>query len=159
MWRLRDKIPDGSMVGGRGPNGPFAPANALNDWFSKTYTERYNTPPTYPSYQMVVALLGLKAAWEKAQAKKSGARPGIEDVIAAFEGIAYDSPSGHVRLANGNGHQGIQETAYGTFKFNAQTHMPEIVDITRFKAECVNPPADVTADDWIKDGMKGAKCE
>jgi branched-chain amino acid transport system substrate-binding protein len=37
--------------------------------------------------------------------------------------------------------------------------MPEIVDITRFKAECVNPPADVTADDWIKDGMKGAKCE
>ncbi len=23
MWRLRDKIPDGTMVGGRGPNGPL----------------------------------------------------------------------------------------------------------------------------------------
>jgi branched-chain amino acid transport system substrate-binding protein len=28
----------------------------------------------------------------------------------------------------------------------------------RFPAECVNPPAGVNAEDWIKDGMKGAKC-
>jgi branched-chain amino acid transport system substrate-binding protein len=158
MWRLRDKIPDGAIVGGRGPNGPFAPQNALNDWFSKVYIERYNTPPTYPSYQMAVAVLGLKSAWEKAQAKKGGARPSIEEVIAAFEYIEFESPSGRVKLANGNGHQGIQETAYGTFKFNQQTRMPEIVDIMRFPAECVNPPANVDADDWIKQGMKGAKC-
>jgi branched-chain amino acid transport system substrate-binding protein len=37
--------------------------------------------------------------------------------------------------------------------------MPEIVDVMRFPAECVNPPADVTADDWIKGGMKGPDCK
>ena len=35
---------------------------------------------------------------------------------------------------------------------------PEIVDIMRFPADCVNPPAGVNADDWIKAGLKGAKC-
>jgi branched-chain amino acid transport system substrate-binding protein len=36
--------------------------------------------------------------------------------------------------------------------------MPEIVDIIRYPAECVNPPAGVEAEKWIADGMKGAKC-
>jgi branched-chain amino acid transport system substrate-binding protein len=159
MWRLRDKIPDGTIIGGRGPNGPLAPNTALNAWFQKVYVDRYNVPPTYPSYQMALAMLGLKVAWEKAQAAKGGATPTTEDVITAFEGIAYDGPSGHVKLAIGKGHQGIQETAYGTFRFNKQKSMPEIVDVIRFPAECVNPPADVTADDWIKGGMKGADCK
>ena len=158
MWRLRDRIPDGTIVGGRGPHGPFAPNNALNGWFHKVYVDRYGTPPTYPSYQMALSVLGLKVAWDKAQAKKGGARPTTEEIADAFEGIAYDSPSGHVTLANGNGHQGIQETAYGTFKYNRQARSPEIVDVIRFPAECVNPPPDITADDWIKGGMKGAKC-
>jgi branched-chain amino acid transport system substrate-binding protein len=158
MWRLRDKIPDGTMVGGRGPHGPFAPNNALNSWFHKVYVDRYGTPPTYPSYQMALSVLGLKVAWEKAQAKKGGAKPTTEEIADAFEGIEYDSPSGRVKLAIGNGHQGIQETAYGTFKFNKPAKTPEIVDVVRFPAECVNPPADITADDWIKEGMKGAKC-
>ena len=158
MWRLRDKIPDGTMVGARGPNGVFAPNNALNDWLTKTYIERYNTPATFPSYHITGALLGLKSAWEKAQLKKAVARPTTEDVIAAFEGIEYEAPSGHIKLANGNGHQGIQPTAYGTYRFNQQTRMPEVVDIIRYAPECVNPPADITADEWIKGGMKGAKC-
>jgi branched-chain amino acid transport system substrate-binding protein len=158
IWRLRDKMPDGTIIGGRGPNGPLAPKSALNDWFQKIYIDRYGTPPTYPSYQMAEALLGLKVAWEKAQKAKGGGKPTTDEVVAAFVGIEYDSPNGHVKLAIGNGHQGIQDTAYGTYKFNKQTKTPEVVDIVRFPAECVNPPAGVTADDWIKGGMKGAKC-
>ena len=115
-------------------------------------------PPTYPSYQMALAMLGLKVAWEKAQAKKGGAHPNTEEVIAAFEGIAYEGPSGHVALSIGKGHQGVQETAYGTFRFNKQKNAPEIVDVVRFPTDCVNPPADMTADDWIKGGMKSAGC-
>ena len=158
IWRLRDKMPDGTIIGGRGPNGPLAPKSALNDWFHKIYFERYGTPPTYPSYQMALSILGLKVAWEKAQKEKGGGKPSTDDVVTAFEGISYEGPSGPVKLALGNGHQGIQETAYGTYRFNKQKGQPEVVDVMRFAAECVNPPPGVTADDWIKDGMKGAKC-
>jgi len=158
IWRLRDKMPDGAIVGGRGPNGPLAPDTALNRWFQKIYIDRYATPPTYPSYQMALALLGLKVAWEKAAQKKGGAKPTTDDVVTAFEGIEYEGPSGKVKLAIGNGHQGIQETAYGTYRFNQQKGQPELVDVVRFPAECVNPPADMNADDWIKADMKGAKC-
>jgi branched-chain amino acid transport system substrate-binding protein len=158
IWRLRDKMPDGTIIGGRGPNGPLAPKSALNDWFHKIYFERYGTPPTYPSYQMALSILGLKVAWEKAQKEKGGGKPSTDDVVTAFEGISYEGPSGPVKLALGNGHQGIQETAYGTYRFNKQKGQPEVVDVMRFAAECVNPPPGITADDWIKDGMKGAKC-
>ena len=158
IWRLRDKMPDGTIIGGRGPNGPLAPKSALNDWFHKIYFERYGTPPTYPSYQMALSILGLKVAWEKAQKEKGGGKPSTDEVVTAFEGISYEGPSGPVKLALGNGHQGIQETAYGTYRFNKQKGQPEVVDVMRFAAECVNPPPGVTADDWIKDGMKGAKC-
>src|SRR3954470_10500268 len=158
IWRLRDKMPDDTIVGGRGPNGPLAPDTELNRWFQKIYVDRYGTPPTYPSYQMALSVLGLKVAWEKAQKTKGSGKPSTEEVAKAFEGIEYDGPSGHVKLALGNGHQGIQETAYGTYRFNKQKNQPEVVDVMRFAAECVNPPPGVTADEWIKDGMKGAKC-
>jgi branched-chain amino acid transport system substrate-binding protein len=156
MWRLRDKLPDGTLIGARGPNGPLAPDNELNRWFKKIYSDRYSIPPTYPAYQMAMSLLGLKLAYEKA--RKGDAKPTSDEVAASFKGIEFEGPSGMVKLAIGDGHQGISETAYGIYRFNKAKNEPEIVDIMRFPAECVNPPAGVTADDWIKDGMKGAKC-
>ena len=63
-------------------------------------------------------MLGLKVAWEKAAAAKGGAKPTTDEVAKAFKGIEYDSPSGRVKMALGNGHQGIQDTAYGTYRFN-----------------------------------------
>jgi branched-chain amino acid transport system substrate-binding protein len=156
IWRLRDKMPDGTIIGGRGPHGPLAVDSELNRWFQKVYSDRYSIPPTYPAYQMAMSMLGLKLAYEKA--KKGDAKPTTDEVAAAFKGIEFDGPSGHVKLTIGDGHQGISETAYGTYRFNKEKNAPEIVDIIRFPAECVNPPAGVNADDWIKDGMKGAKC-
>ena len=156
MWRLRDKMPDGTIIGARGPNGPLAPDTEFNRWFKRIYTDRYSIPPTYPAYQMAMSLLGLKLAYEKAQ--KGDAKPTSDEVAAAFKGIEFEGPSGAVKLAIGDGHQGISETAYGIYRFNKEKNEPEIVDIMRFPAECVNPPAGVSADDWIKDGMKGAKC-
>lgn len=156
MWRMRDKLPDGTIIGGRGANGPLARDTDINKWFHQIYMDRYNTPPTYPAYQMAQSLLGLKLAYEKA--KKGDAKPTTDEVAAAFKGIEFTGPAGHVKMALGNGHQGITETAYGTYKFNKQKNTPEIVDIMRFPAECVNPPAGIDADKWIAEGMKGAKC-
>jgi branched-chain amino acid transport system substrate-binding protein len=158
IWRLKDKLPDGTIVGARGANGPLAPDNVYSKWFKQIYMERYSSPPNYPAYQMALSILGLKTAWESAQKKKGSGKPTTDEVAASFEGISFDSPSGPVRMTLGNGHQGIQDTAYGIYKFNKQKNEGEVVDIMRFPAECVNPPAGQNADDWIKDGMKGAKC-
>ena len=143
MWRLRDKMPDGTLIGARGPHGPLAPDTELNRWFKKIYSDRYSIPPTYPSYQMAMSLLGLKLAYEKA--KKGDAKPTSDEVAAAFKGIEFEGPSGLVKLAIGDGHQGISETAYGIYRFNKEKNEPEIVDVMRFPAECVNPPAGVNA--------------
>ena len=159
LWRLGPKLPDGMIIGARGPHTFFAHESALNTWFIKTYVDRFSQQPIYPSYDLAQALFGLKTAWEKAQAKKNGARPTTEEVIAAFEGIEVQTPSTIVRMANGNGHQGITDTAYGTYKFDKAENKPTLVDIVRYPAECVNPPADLDATAWLQAGMKGAKCD
>ena len=93
-----------------------------------------------------------------AQAKKGGARPTTEEVIAAFEGLEFQTPSTTIRLAIGKGHQGISDISYGTNRFNKAEGRAEIVDVVRYPAECVNPPADVNSQAWLEGGMKGAKC-
>ena len=35
---------------------------------------------------------------------------------------------------------------------------PVVKDVISFSAECVNPPEGVNSVEWIKGGMKGAKC-
>ncbi|MGB3720180.1 MAG: ABC transporter substrate-binding protein [Proteobacteria bacterium] len=158
MFRLGNRMPDGTIIGARGPHGVLARESELNTWFQKAYTERYGTPPTYPSYHMAQSLLGLKAAWDKAAAAKGG-KPTPEEVAKAFEGLEFDGPSTRIQMARAKGHQGISETAYGTFKFNKETNKPEVVDIVRYPADCVNPPDGVTSQEWLEGGMKGAKCD
>jgi branched-chain amino acid transport system substrate-binding protein len=62
-------------------------------------------------------------------------------------------------MALANGHQAIQDTAYGTYMYDKDAGKATLVDIVRFPAECVNPPAGVTSIDWIKGGFQGAACD
>ncbi len=159
IYRVGAKLPDGVMIGARGPHALMAHPGPLNSWLWQAYSDRFSMPPVYPAYHMAQSLFGLKAAWEKAQAKKGGARPTTDEVIAAFEGIEVVTPSTTVRLAIGKGHQGVSDTAYGTYRFNKSDGKPELVDIVRYPAECVNPPADMDSVAWLESGMKGAKCD
>ena len=152
MYKLAGSIPDGVVIGARGPYGPYAPNNALNKWFSKTFEDRYGVPPNYAAYQMAQAILGTKAAWEKAQAANGGKRPSTDQVIAAFEHLSFVSPAGKVDMAIGAGHQAITETAYGVSK-KVRGKMT-IAHIKRYPAEMVNPPDGVKAADWIANGFK-----
>jgi len=152
MYKLADKIPDGVVIGARGPYGPYAPDNALNKWYTATFQDRYNVPPNYAAYQMTQAILGTKAAWEKAQAANGGKRPSIDQVIAAFENMTFTSPAGEVRMAIGKGHQAITETAYGVSK--KVGGKMTVANVKRYPAEMVNPPDGVKAADWIKNGFK-----
>ena len=157
MYRLATQIPNGVIIGGRGPHGVFAPDNELNRWFRKAYSERFGAPPTYPSYKMLQAILGLKSAVEKAAAGQPQ-KPSDEAVIGAFEGLTYESASGQVAMKLGKGHQAVQSIAYGTYKLDTATSQPTIVDIVSYAAECANPPDGVKSEEWIKGGFKGAKC-
>jgi branched-chain amino acid transport system substrate-binding protein len=152
MYKLAGSIPDGVVIGARGPYGPYAPNNELNKWFSKTFEDRYGVPPNYAAYQMAQAILGTKAAWEKAQAANGGKRPSTDQVIAAFEHLSFESPAGKVDMAIGAGHQAITETAYGVSK-KVRGKMT-IANIKRYPAEMVNPPDGVKAADWIASGFK-----
>jgi len=152
MYKLAAQIPDGTVIGARGPFGPYAPHNAYNSWFSKGFEARFKVPPNYAAYQMAQAILGLKLAWEKAQAASGGKRPTNEQVGAALEHMTYEGPGGTVRMVNGKGHQAIMETAYGVSK--VVKGKMTIVKIKRYPAEMVNPPEGVKSADWIKGGFK-----
>jgi len=152
MHKLGSQIPDGTVLGARGPFGPYAPNNRYNQWFSKGFESRYKAPPNYASYQMAQAILGVKLAWEKAQDAAGGKRPTNEQVGQALENATFEGPGGTVRMAIGKGHQAIMETAYGTTKLvNGKL---TLVNVKRYPAEKVNPPEGVKAADWIKNGFK-----
>ena len=158
MFRLGQQMPDGIIIGGRGPHGVFAPESELNSWFRQQYYERFGTWPTYPSYKMTMAILGVKSAFEKAAGEDGSELPGIDQVIEAFEYLEFDSPSGPVSMAIGKGHQAIQETAYGLYQFDREKGEATVTDVKRYPAACVNPPEDIKSLEWIAQGFPGAEC-
>jgi branched-chain amino acid transport system substrate-binding protein len=148
--RLGTKIPDGTIIGARGPFGPFAPDNAFNKWFKSAFQDRYSVPPIYASYKATNALLGLKAAYEKAAA--GAATPSTEQVIAAFENLTFEGVGGSVKMSLGKGHQASMDNAIGVTK--AVGSDLTIVDIKRYPADRVNPPEGAKSEAWIKSGFK-----
>ena len=103
-WATRS--PDGTIIGARGPNGPFAPPTALNKWFQKAFKEKFGVYPVYASYHMATAFFGAKAAYEKAQASNKGEDPSIDQIIAAFEYLKFESRRRHGGHVAGQGTPG-----------------------------------------------------
>ena len=157
MFRFGSKLPDGTILGGRGPYGVLAHPSALNTWFRKSFIEKFGTPPTYPAYQMANALLGVKFAYDKAA--KAHPNPSQEQVIEALTHAKYEGMGTEIDMANGDGHQAITDTAYGEYKYDTKTGQPTLTHIVYYPAACVNPPANMNSTDWLKAGMPGAKCK
>jgi len=155
---LGDKMPDGVILGARGAYGLMSPDTPLNRWWFSEYEKKYNVYPVQAPYRMAQALLGLKLAAEKAIAANGGKKPSPEQLAAALKGFSWESPAGTISMSNANGHQAIQPTAIGRTQYNKEKKRVDLVDIVRFPAECVNPPADMKSEEWIKSGFKGAKC-
>lgn len=148
-------MPSGVILGARGPHGPLAPDNKLDQWFTKAYEDRYNATPAYPSYHMAQAILGLKSAVEKAQSQDHTERPTAMQITAAFEHLSYETPSGTIRMELGEGHQAIEPAAYGVTQ--VENGKITLVNIKRYPAECVNPPAGTKTETWIEHHFPGAK--
>jgi branched-chain amino acid transport system substrate-binding protein len=159
MYRLSRQLPERLVLGARGTFGVYAPDTKLNHWFRDAYRSTYGTPPTYPSYKMAQALLGLKAAVERAAEASGGERPSTEQIIEAFEGLEFEGPGGPVTMSLGNGHQAVMSTAYGTYRFDGDSGEPIVENVAYYPPECVNPPQGTSSGDWISQGMPGAECE
>ena len=149
--RLGTRIPDGTILGARGPFGPFAPDIDLARWLKTTYQERYHIPPNYASFKMMQAILGVKAAYEKARGSGNEA-PDQDKIIAALENLTFEGPGGAVKMALGKGHQATMDAAVGTTR--VEGGQLKIVDIARYSADKVNPPDGVKSEAWIKSGLK-----
>lgn len=153
MYTMADNLPEGIILGARGPYGVFAEPSPLNQWFRDSYEARFGTPPTYPSYHMAQAILGLKAAWE------ASATSDIESVIDAFENAEFESFGHTVEMKLGNGHQAVTSASYGIFKRDPDSGEPMITEILHFPPDCVNPPQGTSTEAWIAAGMPGAQCD
>ena len=149
--RLGTRIPDGTNLGARGPFGPFAPDTELSKWLKSGYQDRYQVPPNYASFKMAQAILGVKAAYEKAKGAGNDA-PDQEKIIAALENLTFEGPGGTVKMALGKGHQAIMDNAVGTTK--SEGGQLRMVDIVRYPADRVNPPEGMKSEAWIKSGLK-----
>jgi branched-chain amino acid transport system substrate-binding protein len=152
VQKLGNQIPDGTIIGARGPFDMFAPDTPLNRWFRKAYQDKYGVPPSYPAYKMAQAVLGVKSAYEKARATNKGKAPNQDQVIAAFENLTFEGPGGKVSMSTGKGHQAVQGTAYGTVKH--EKGQVTLVDVKTYPADKVTPPDGVKSEAWIKAGFK-----
>ena len=150
LEKLGDKLPDGTIIGARGPNGPFAPDSELNNWFRSSFIERFDSQPVYSAYHMASAFLGAKAAWDKALTKTND--PTIDDAISSFEYLKFESVSGNISMDLGKGHQAVQHVPYGTIK-NVNGKY-KLIDVIYFEPELISPPDGVNSADWIKSGFK-----
>ena len=157
---LGEKMPDGVIIGARGAYGQMAPKSPLNDWWWAEYQKaNAGVYPVQAPYRMAQALMGLKLAVEKAMAaNKKGGKPSIEQIAEALRGSEWEAPAGRIKMALGDGHQAIQAAAFGRTRYDAAKKMVVLDDIQRFAAECVNPPANMKSEEWIKAGFPGAKC-
>jgi branched-chain amino acid transport system substrate-binding protein len=115
--------------------------------------------PPFGAYAAAQGIFGIKAAYEKAAAGTSGKQK-TEAVISALKGLTFDTASGYpISMVNNGGHQATQATAYGIYSgWDKAKNEAIVTDIKVYPAECVNPPDGVRAVDWIKSGLKGAKC-
>ncbi|RYF82795.1 MAG: ABC transporter substrate-binding protein, partial [Comamonadaceae bacterium] len=156
MYRMGAQLPDGVVFTARGTNGLFAPPSPLNDWFVTAYRGRFKDTPVYTAYQYTNSLLALKAAYDSAAKAGDTAAPAV---IRALKGRTIETPSGPIRLALGNGHQAIQDMAVGEAFFDPQKKAVSVRHVTRFPAECVNPPEGTKSEAWLKAGMTGRKCD
>jgi len=158
---LGEKFPDGIIMGTRGKYGLLVRgdmSNPLNSWFVTEYKKRYNAYPLGSSYQYAKALLFYKIGIDAA-ATASGGNPTQDQVMNALKGLTFQSFDGEVSMALGEGRQAIHPVGYGLTRWDAKKGEPGIEKVKYYGAECINPPVGTLSEDWLNQGMPGAKCD
>jgi branched-chain amino acid transport system substrate-binding protein len=161
---IKDLAP-GMLIGSRGPHSIVSAElekNPLRKELIALYRQKYglakNDYIAHGAYHFIQALQGLRGAYDKA-IQTAGRWPTSEQVTAALEHLEFDTPSGHIAMAIGGGHQAIEPAGYAVVKFDPALGVNTFSQVRMFPAGCVNPPDGMKSLDWIDRSFPGAQCQ
>lgn len=80
-----------------------SPDNEINDWLVKQHFDRHNSAPDFFTAQGFAQAMAITAA-----IRKSGGSTDAEDLIAAFEGLVFQTPKGEMEI-RAEDHQAMQD--------------------------------------------------
>jgi branched-chain amino acid transport system substrate-binding protein len=145
-------MPPGVAFSGRGYHlqSPDPGKDPLNRRFIESYREKFDKLPDYTGHFMAQGFYGLKAAYEKAIEVKGGDWPTVEEVIAVFRGLGFETPRGPVMIRSD--HQAVHGSMWGmtTGETDPTFGYPMLDNLQVFPAAQVNPPLGVNPVDWIR---------
>jgi branched-chain amino acid transport system substrate-binding protein len=160
---IKDLAP-GIVIGSRGPHGIVSEAlekHPLRVEFIELYRQRFGLAPnhyiSHGAYHYLQALQGIGAAYDRA-GRAAGRWPTLDQVLSAFERLEFDSPSGRITLAIGDGHQAVEPAAYAVLAYDPKLGVNTFTQVRMFQARCVNPPDGMKSLEWIDRGFPGAEC-
>lgn len=152
-----ETLPRGAAaVSGRGYwlQYPDPRNNERNRRFIEKYRARFGKPPDYMGYYMAQAILGLKAAVERAVDVKGGQWPGSEDVARALENLRFQTPRGVVWVRPD--HEAEHEAVWGltSGRRDAVFGFPVLERLRVFRPREVFPPMGKRTMEWIREELK-----
>ena len=88
----------------------------------------------------------MKGAYEKAIAQ-TGRWPSTEEVIKAFEGLTWETPSGTITMRAD--HQAVHGGLIGVTKYSKKYGFSVLDKIKRLRAADITPPFGMKTMDWV----------
>ena len=159
-YRLGKRMPDGIILGTRGPYGILVRGRdtELNNWFVNTarIVTAHSRPARLtstvkPFWRQAVAFDRAAGSSRRLPDARSGdrhvRRHGLRELLDHREdGDRQRSP------------RAVTESVYGISKWDEDNAEAGAENIQFFPASCVMPPEGVSSVEWIEGGMQGAKC-
>jgi len=141
-------MPDGVVAAPRATSGYFVTAtSAMQKEFVAGVYKHNKRYPDYPAYRTYMAWSGLKGAYEKA-IKQTGRWPTTEEVITAFEGLTWNTPSGSITMRSD--HQAVHGGMVGLTKYSKKYGFAVLDNIKSLKAQEITPPLGMKTMDWVR---------
>ncbi len=151
LERVGNTLPAGHIIGARGDHWFLHPApedaKRLAS-FTENFRKRTGAYPIYPCFHMAQAVYAMKAAYEKALARKGGAWPTDAELAAAFKGLQFPSLTSSVKIREDG--QGLASMLVGTTTTDPKYPFPTLKDMVVFPGEMVTTPVGKTSFDWLK---------
>jgi branched-chain amino acid transport system substrate-binding protein len=148
LQNVGKSMPDGVVAAPRATSGYFLTAStAMQKEFVAGVYKHNKRYPDYPAYRTYMAWSGLKGAYEKA-IKQTGRWPTTEEVITAFEGLTWNTPSGTVTMRSD--HQAVHGGMVGLTKYSKKYGFAILENIKTLTAEEITPPLGMKTMDWVR---------